>query len=213
MQVITTQEGRVAYPSIFKAKKVEINGVAKIDSKTGQPVNMYSVVLIFPKNSQAVKELKAAVVAAAKEKFGDKIPASFRNPIKDGDENLDKKTGEIKTGFEGMNYIQFQRREEQGKPTIVDTSHQEILDPNEAYGGCYAKINANVAAYDVAGGKGVNFYMNAFMKTKDGERLGGPAPLSLEEAFGAPSAAGSENPKNYSKKKVSSDDSFDDLMS
>ena len=67
-------------------------------------------------------------------------------------------------------------------PKIVNMARQPIIDQSEVYSGIYGWVNINFFAYMNAGKKGIGCGLNAIMKTRDGEPLGGSAP-SVDEAF------------------------------
>jgi len=191
MQNITTHEGRVSFPQVFKSKRNELSGKDE-----------FSITLLFPKGSEAVAHLKKAFVEEATKKWGADLERVskekiFKNPLKDGDLVLDPKTGKTRKGYEGMVAVTFKN---EAKPMVVDAAHQEIVNPNDFLGGCYAQVSATCNAFDVTANKGISFYLNAVKKTKDGESFGMARP-SIDEAFGAPVSAGSENPANYAKKE------------
>ena len=190
MQNITTHEGRVSFPNVFKAQHNKLSGKDE-----------FTITLLFPKGSEAVAQLKKAFLEEASKKWGadaeTKLKApSFKNPLKDGDLILDLKTGKTRKGYEGMVAVTFKN---EAKPMVVDAAHQEIVNPNDLHGGCYAQVSATCNAFDVTANKGISFYLNAVKKTRDGESFGMARP-SIDEAFGAPISAGSENPANYGKK-------------
>lgn len=199
VKTFTTGEGRVCYPHVFKANLNKLSGKEE-----------FELTLLFPKDSEAAKQLKQAVVTAAKEKFGDNIPASFKNPIKDGNQAIDKKSGQVKTGHADHIYVKFTST---NRPNVIDEQHNEILGADQFYGGCYARVSVNVYAYDKIG-KGVSFGLNHVQKLRDGEAFGMSRP-SVEDAFGEPIEImkGSENPENYSKKTKNNSDPFDSLLS
>lgn len=193
----TTGVGILLYPKLFKSEEVVIDGIPKIDPKTKEVEKRYSVTIVFPKQSEAAKDFLRAVKAEAEEFFNGKIPETFKSPLKDGDKNIDKKTGQIKEHFAGMYYIQSAMKDNGiNRPKVVDLGNQDIINPEEMYGGSQGRIAGTIMAYAMGGGKGVSFWLNCVQKTKDGKRIGGNR-LSVEEAFGAPIAKSSEDPANY----------------
>jgi hypothetical protein len=61
----------------------------------------------------------------------------------------------------------------QRPPIVVDNMKNPILDSNQVYSGCFGLAVINFYAYDTAGNKGIACGLNGFMKTSDGEKLGG----------------------------------------
>jgi hypothetical protein len=79
-------------------------------------------------------KLVAAVDATALEKWG-KLPASWRKPFKQGNEQRNKESGEIYQGFEGMVIL---NAKSETKPGLLDVDHSPIMEMSNFYGGCYA---------------------------------------------------------------------------
>jgi hypothetical protein len=59
------------------------------------------------------------------------------------------------------------------KPGVVDKDLNEILDPEEVYSGCYARVSVNFFPYNTNGNKGVGCGLNNLQKIADGDYLGG----------------------------------------
>ena len=58
-------------------------------------------------------------------------------------------------------------------PQIVDKTVKPILDRDEVYSGCYARVSLNFYAFNSNGNKGVACGLGNIQKIKDGEPLGG----------------------------------------
>lgn len=170
MSKCITPKGRVSYPHLFEARKAPGSDKAK-----------YSLTLLFtddpevPAGSNDIDELKAAMLAAAYEKFGDtddtrkKIKAGkIRMPLLEPEEGKypDEYVLEIR-----MN------SSEQFKPQVVDRFKGKdgkpavITDPDDLYPGCWARASVRAFGYDVSGNKGVAFALNNVQKLADDERL------------------------------------------
>ena len=152
-----TPEFRVSFPNVFQARAV-IQGQ---DPK-------FSIVMLFDKKTD-ITLLKKAAVAAIVEKWGPKEsgkwPKDLRLPFKEGSEK-------DYAGYENMIAVNASSSKEQ-KPGIVDQSLQDIIDPSEFYGGCYARATIAAFAYDKLGNRGVSFGLRNLQKLRDGEHLGG----------------------------------------
>ena len=55
---------------------------------------------------------------------------------------------------------------------IVDKAVKPILDRNEVYSGCYARVSLNFYAFNSNGNKGVACGLGNIQKIRDGEPLG-----------------------------------------
>lgn len=149
---------RLSYANVWEP--ASING--------GAP--KYSVSLIIPKSdAKTIAAINAAVDAAIKEgvaKFGGKIPnkAALKLPLRDGD---------VEREDEAYQGAYFVNANSTTAPQIVDRSVQPILDRNEVYSGCYARVSINFYAFNSNGNRGVACGLGNIQKVRDGEPLGG----------------------------------------
>ena len=129
----------------------------------------YSASLIIPKSDKAtIAKIEAAVKAAAeqgKAKFGGKIPANLKTPLRDGDVERPEDEAYADAWFINANAMT--------KPGIVDSSAQPIMNQDEVYSGCFVRASITFYAFNTSGNKGVACGLNHLMKVKDGEPLGG----------------------------------------
>ena len=58
-------------------------------------------------------------------------------------------------------------------PQIVDKAVKPILDRDEVYSGCYARVSLNFYAFNSNGNKGIACGLGNIQKIRDGESLGG----------------------------------------
>jgi hypothetical protein len=141
----------------------------------------YSVALLIPKSDpKTVDAIYAAVEyleAEFKAKNKGKLPAKWKTPVRDGDE--EKPDDPAYAGHYFFNAVS------KNKPQIVKAMAGklvEITDEDEVYSGCYARVSVNFYTFDVNGNKGIAAGLNNILKVKDGDRLAGGA--SAEEDFG-----------------------------
>lgn len=155
---VVTGKVRLSYAHVWEP--VSIN-----DSKP-----KYSVSLVIPKSDkETIKKINAAVDAAIEEglaKFGGKKPnkAALKLPLRDGDTERDDEV--YKNCF-------FVNANSTTAPQIVDRTVQPILDREEVYSGCYARVSINFYAYNTNGNKGIACGLGNIQKIADGEPLGG----------------------------------------
>jgi hypothetical protein len=160
MNKILTPEFRAAFVSVFKPKGIKGDPNAK---------EKYSVVMLFPKDAD-LKDLKAAAEAAAKAKWGGKVPPKLKTPFKDQKEAVNG-DGDQYAGFGEGIYIQASS---DTQPGIVDAKVKDIIDDKDFYSGCYARATVNAYAWEhPTGGKGISFGLLNIQKLRDGDRLGG----------------------------------------
>ena len=130
----------------------------------------YSVSVLIPKDDkETVKAINDAVDAAIEEgiaKFGGKKPnkAAIKLPLRDGDTEREDEA------YAGHWFINANSKT---APQIVDKAVKPILDRDEMYSGCYARVSLNFHAFNSNGNKGIACGLGNIQKIRDGESLGG----------------------------------------
>ena len=142
----------------------------------------YSVSVLIPKeDKETVKAINDAVDAAIEEgiaKFGGKKPnkAAIKLPLRDGDTEREDEA------YAGHWFINANSKT---APQIVDKAVKPILDRDEVYSGCYARVSLNFYAFNSNGNKGIACGLGNIQKIRDGESLGGRSSatddFSIEE--------------------------------
>lgn len=154
---VTTGKVRLSYAHLFEPHAIDGN----------EP--KYSVSVIIPKSDketlQAIKEAVNEAKEQGKGKWGGKVPANVKTPLRDGD--VDREGDEAYAG------CYFLNANSKNKPGIVDINVQPILDATEVYSGCYARLTLNFYAYNANGNKGIAAGLGNGQKLADGEPLGG----------------------------------------
>jgi len=169
---IVLPEGRLINHSLFV--KDQFNEAAKAS---------YKVELAFPKgelNDFYNQCIDAAVLKWGADAEKDK---SMIIPIKDGDAMAAKREADGKSGdvYKGMEVIRantiYNKHGEDGPGGAQvygpDIKEIEAVNQDEIYRGCYGKLALVVGTYtdSSTGAKALTFYITAFQKTKDGERV------------------------------------------
>lgn len=155
---VVTGKVRLSYAHVWEPASIN-------DSKP-----KYSVSLIIPKSDkETIKKINAAVDAAIEEgiaKFGGKKPnkAALKLPLRDGD--TEREDEAYKNSF-------FVNANSTTAPQIVDRAVNPILDREEVYSGCYARVSVNFYAYNTNGNRGIACGLGNIQKVADGEPLGG----------------------------------------
>lgn len=130
----------------------------------------YSVSVLIPKDDkETVKTINDAVDAAIEEgiaKFGGKKPnkAAIKLPLRDGDTEREDEA------YAGHWFINANSKT---APQIVDKAVKPILDRDEVYSGCYARVSLNFYAFNSNGNKGIACGLGNIQKIRDGEPPGG----------------------------------------
>lgn len=156
---VVTGKVRFSYANIWEPKSIN-DGDAK-----------YSVSLIIPKtDTKTLTEINKAIETAkedGKAKFGGKIPANLKLPLRDGD--IDRPDDEA---YANSYFINANSKE---RPGIVDRAVKPILDQDEVYSGCYGRASITFYAFNSNGNKGVACGLQNLQKLADGEALSGRA--------------------------------------
>lgn len=120
---------------------------------------MYETTFLMKKDDKKVQEklpeIKACIEAALSKKFGDKKPAKFFNPLRDGDVEVNAQTGE--PTYPGYYYIVAKNK---AKPGLVDADRNEIIETGAVWSGCKGRISVGFVGFDIASKKGVSCYWN-----------------------------------------------------
>ena len=130
----------------------------------------YSVSVLIPKDDkETVKAINDAIDAAIEEgiaKFGGKKPnkAAIKLPLRDGDTEREDEA------YAGHWFINANSKT---APQIVDKAVKPILDRDEVYSGCYARVSLNFYAFNANGNRGIACGLGNIQKIRDGEPLGG----------------------------------------
>ena len=129
----------------------------------------YSVSALIPQSdTKTVNAIKTAIEQAKKDsvsKWGGKVPANLKLPLRDGD--IDRPDDEA---YAGCYFFNANSRQ---APQVVDSKVQPILDQSEVYSGCYGKISVTFYGYNSNGNRGIAAGLGNIQKLKDGESLGG----------------------------------------
>ena len=155
---VVTGKARLSYVHVFQPHAIEDGQEPK-----------YSVSLIIPKSDKAtIKKIEAAIEAAKQAgigKFGGKLPAKLKLPLRDGDEE--------RPDQEEYANAYFLNATSKNAPGVVDKQLNPILDSTELYSGCYGRASINFYAFNTAGNKGIACGLNNLQKLADGDYLGG----------------------------------------
>lgn len=154
---VKTGKVRLSYAKVWEPDSVEEGGEKK-----------YSASLIISKDDTATIDAINAAVEAAKQigkaKWGGKIPAKLKLPLRDGDEE--------KPDDEAYANSYFLNATSKNKPGIIDLMKQEITDPEKVYSGCFIRASINFYPFDTKGNRGIACGLNNIQKLRDGDVLG-----------------------------------------
>ena len=163
---LTTKKVRLSYANVWEPKAMQEGQEPK-----------YSVCLLIPKSDkETVKRIREAIEEekeAGKGIWNNKIPANLKLPLRDGDEERPEDEN-----YAGHWFINCNSKT---RPGIVDKKVQPILDQDEVYSGCYARVAVSFYPFNSNGNKGIACGLNHIQKIADGDRLSGG--ISVDAAF------------------------------
>lgn len=165
---VITNKVRFSYVHVFKPEAVSDDEGAE---------KKYSVAIIIPKSDKETLKLIKQAVDNAKEagkstKYGGKIPANLKLPLRDGDEERE--------GDEAYENAYFINATAKTKPGVVDREMNPITDEEEFYSGCYGRASITFYPFEAKGNKGVAAGLNHVQKTSEGEPLGGRVSVEVD---------------------------------
>ncbi|MFA5702867.1 MAG: DUF2815 family protein [Advenella sp.] len=183
---VTTPKFRASFAWVFKPQP-------PMEGSQGEP--KYGVTMLFDQAAQktpAFEAMKKLAVAAAREKFGDKLKSDgkgwfvgLRNPLRDGAE---------KSEMEGYgDGVIFAAATTKMQPGLVDQRLNRIISDEVSedgfYSGCYARATVTAYGYDKAGNKGVAFGLQNVQKLGDDTAFSGRTAAeddfeAADDAFG-----------------------------
>lgn len=147
----------------------------------------YSTEILIPKDDlKTVNAINEAVDAAAKEKFGDKLPRGFNHPLRDPELEAEENGERCAAAEVGMYRVRVKSNPDPDGNRqfgVVDNQLNPITQAKDLKSGDYGRISMNAVAYDVSGNRGVSFWINNVQKLRSGEALGGQ--MAAEDEFDA----------------------------
>jgi len=171
MSKVITPEAIISYPHVFEPQ-----------TPPGASEPVYSCALVFLDDVD-ITEMKAAVMAVAKEKWGDKT----RDMVKAGKIRLPFREDAVDKGYpEGSTFINAKAKQQPGVVSIYAGENGKpapINDPKDIYPGAVVRASLRAYAYSVNGNNGVAFSLGNIQKIKDGPRMDGR--LNAADEFSA----------------------------
>lgn len=168
MAKVITGRVRFSYANVFTPKAMQEGATPK-----------YSVAVLIPKSDKDTiakiqKAIKEALEEGKASVFAGKIPATWKNPLRDGDEERP----------DDQNYAgcYFMNCSSSNKPGVVGPDLEPIMSQDDFYSGCYGRVSLNMYAFNKAGNRGVAAGLNNIQKQFEGDRLSGGS--SAQDDFG-----------------------------
>jgi hypothetical protein len=166
---ITIRNARLAFPNLFEAKSV--NG--------GEPT--FGASFIIPKDHPQVAEIEAAIVDAAKTKWGAKATDILKGLRMQ--DRLCLHDGDTKTQYDGFEGQLFVSANSKTRPLCADRD-KSILSAADGvlYAGCFVYATVEIWAMDHSQfGKRVNAQVKTVQFFRDGDAFSGGRPGTVED--------------------------------
>lgn len=167
-EIVNTAEGVVAWPNVFEPEEKT--------GEDGKKRSVYRLDLILAGDTDMgpLQDLLYAACVAAHGPDDSRWPHFRHKAIREtAEKNPNPQTGQPWEGYEPGKY--FISVQSQFKPSIIDMSGREIIDPAEFYGGCKAILALNAYTYNYKG-HGVKLGLVSILKTGEGKPFGSARP-------------------------------------
>ncbi len=172
-------------------------------AKEGDYGNSYRMNLIVEPDFKELKEVEAAMLEAAKSKWGEKGEATYKHLSTPAQDRVALKRrpstnseGEVYEGYEDKWFISCARREDDGRPSVFAATGVEVTDPVEIgrliYSGCKVHAKLRFWPQDNAGGKRVNAEIKGLMFAADGTAFGGKSGVASADDFAEYAVSGED---------------------
>lgn len=156
---IITGEVRASFVNVFQPRMNDLSGQEE-----------YSLqIIIDKKDKKTVGLIKNAIQAAANDKWNNKPPKNYRNPLRDADAEAEEKDEPIQAHLKGCYFMNVKNKQ---RPGVVDATVTPIMEPDAFQSGDYCMVSLNAFAYDQKGNKGVSFGLNNVQVLRKGDPLG-----------------------------------------
>lgn len=183
--LVVTPKAMLSYPHL---------DVPQAGQKPGDK-SKYSATFVFPAGTD-LTALKAAVVAAAEEKYPGKGAEMLQKQILKSPFRTDAEAKGYAAGSTFLNtrserkpglvYLHAgSEKDAQGRPLPARIPEDKVKD--DLYPGAFVRAQLRAFAYDSNGNKGVSFALNNVQKLSDGDRIDGRQDAT--EAFDADMSA------------------------
>ena len=188
---VTLKRVRLSFPNLH---------VARAFRNEENAVKTFSCTLLLDpqRDREQMKTLQDAVENAMKDID---LKHQAHPVLGEGESQIDKKTGEVVQGYEGMWFLKCKRGEDQGPPAVYDRYKRTVSPENnnldQVYAGCY--VNAQVDITSFTNPKHGGFVRANILGMKfaaDGDSFGGGAkrPGADELSFDDDEDGGDDSP-------------------
>ena len=161
---------RIAFPNIWEPKSYNGQGKPRCNA----------LFIIEKDNAEALKGVKEAILAVAKEEWKEKAETMLSTLKAKGD--LCLHDGAEKADYDGFEGNMFVSASNASRPIVVDRDRSPLTEADgKPYAGCYVNVSIDVWAQDNQYGKRVNAKLLAIQFARDGDAFGGGSKGSAED--------------------------------
>lgn len=164
---ITTGEVRFSFVHVYEPHAFE-----------NEPPK-YSVLCLLPKSdTKTLAKIKKTIETVRNSDAGKKNLKGIRGEVtflRDGDEERPDRPE-----FAGMYFFNASCKDQ---PLVIDAEKEELIDRRKLYSGCYGRVSIDIFSYNSHGNRGISTGLRALQVLRDGEPLGGAAPVNVDDEF------------------------------
>lgn len=164
---------RLAFPNLFEPRAIGTEPGAK---------PRFSAMLILPTDHPQLDQLRSAMVAVAKEKWGAKAAEVFKG-LEKGDK-LALHDGDTKAQYDGVagNLFVQASSAEGSAPIVIDANKSPLTARSgKPYAGCYVNVAITVWAQDNNFGRRINAQLRGIQFLRDGPAFGAGRAADSDE--------------------------------
>jgi hypothetical protein len=159
--MVITPKFRTMYPALFEPTRFK--------DLPNSPLK-YQVEAVFDEDTD-LRELKAKIDQAVKEKWGNRVPVDLNDTLRPGsDRSIQREDGSIAQNpvYSGKTFCKFASLY---PVAVVDSKKLPVSDQSLIYPGVYGRAIVTIRAYDLAGNRGVGMFLNVYQLIGGGERV------------------------------------------
>lgn len=168
---ILLKDVRLAFPNLFQAVQVQGQGDPK-----------FGATLILGADHPQLKEIKAKMVAVAKEKWAAKADGIYK--VLETKDRLALHDGDTKPNYDGFagNFFINATAAENAAPTVIDRDRSPLSKTSgRPYAGCYANVSVEFWAQDNKFGQRINAQLRGVQFYRDGDAFSAGRPADSDE--------------------------------
>lgn len=177
------EETKRARSIVLKGVRIAFaDGLYQAKAFEGKGTPRYNCTFLIEPGSENDKVVKAALEAAANEKWGKKAAEIYKS-VEGRPQSCCYYSGNLKEydGFENMMALSAVRQEDNGPPSVVNRDKSPLTRQSGLpYSGSIVNAKVQIWAQDNSFGKGLRCTLEAVQFSKDAPAFGGGAPANAD---------------------------------